>query len=781
MLIRPELVEVFCPGTLRDLRSWALWRLEQRAGQAKPGKIPYTAQRGQPQRVKLLKLPDGSADWIGGPWANYDAASAVLQERPGIYGGLDLALLPGSGIVALDLDHCVDPDGTVSGVAAEILERIQGKTFVELSQSGSGLHAFFRGSLPGGSFNNQAAGVEMYAEKHYVAMTFRALPGCAVEPAADQQELINELAARYRPQPAAGPADDDADAAAGQPGHCDLPADEVIQRIRRSRQGPKFERLMAGNVDGYSSGSEADLALAGILAFWCERDPDLIEEIFSRSVLAARGKWDREDYRELTIRNAIRGCRQTRGEFLQARREEILKSFPSGCWNDPDGLAGIFRQRREEFHLFRETKNGVTLAGVNHREICDALAELPLLVIDGEPWLYSGGAYQRDVRGIQLRSLIRACLYDKYCTSRNIAQIYEQLISLPQLQAKFEEMNAFPRGYIVFKNGVLDAETGEILEHRQSFRAINAIPHEFKPGEARDGGPVDAFVGGLWPDPDDQRFLWELVGASMLARLWPEFFIILRGEGGLGKSVFLNLLQDALGPDNCASLSLGQLQQRFLALGLRGRLADICGDLKSEALRTVDVLKRLTGADPISTEIKGGPVVEFRSYAVPWFSANRVPLQDDDRTNAYWRRLKVLPVRQRAPEIPNIKDALRGDLQTFLARAVAGAQRVLANDGVPVDSENCKTAVRELRRVNDPVAAFLEDCCEIESDARVKADELYQAFESFRTQGTENRDFYGWLSQGKFYEDLREKGFADVKINGARFFKGIVLRTQGVI
>ena len=36
-----------------------------------------------------------------------------------------------------------------------------------------------------------------------------------------------------------------------------------------ARNGPKFTALWEGDISEYESASEADLALNGILAFWC--------------------------------------------------------------------------------------------------------------------------------------------------------------------------------------------------------------------------------------------------------------------------------------------------------------------------------------------------------------------------------------------------------------------------------------------------------------------------------------------------------------------------------
>lgn len=67
---------------------------------------------------------------------------------------------------------------------------------------------------------------------------------------------------------------------------------DVINEIYKSKQAKLFDDLMKGNYEPYyTSHSEADMALANILAFWCARDYTQMDSIFRQSNLY-RDKWD---------------------------------------------------------------------------------------------------------------------------------------------------------------------------------------------------------------------------------------------------------------------------------------------------------------------------------------------------------------------------------------------------------------------------------------------------------------------------------------------------------
>jgi hypothetical protein len=87
--------------------------------------------------------------------------------------------------------------------------------------------------------------------------------------------------------------------------------DDLIARARSAQDGGKFARLWDGHWEGnYDSQSEADSALCMKLAFWTNRDAGRIDALFRRSGLM-REKWNRKDYREVTIARAIEQTTET--------------------------------------------------------------------------------------------------------------------------------------------------------------------------------------------------------------------------------------------------------------------------------------------------------------------------------------------------------------------------------------------------------------------------------------------------------------------------------------
>jgi putative DNA primase/helicase len=99
-----------------------------------------------------------------------------------------------------------------------------------------------------------------------------------------------------------------------------LPGDaDLLEKIRRSKTGPEFERLWSGDSGQDASG--ADFRLCSILAFWTGKDARRIDVLFRQSGLfrneGRAGKWDKKHhadgstYGERTVDKAIEATTET--------------------------------------------------------------------------------------------------------------------------------------------------------------------------------------------------------------------------------------------------------------------------------------------------------------------------------------------------------------------------------------------------------------------------------------------------------------------------------------
>ena len=212
------------------------------------------------------------------------------------------------GFGGIDSDHrdAHDP------VSADIREHFQ--TYEEYSPSGTGQHWIFRcdtsaipsenGKLDSCYYSkNPNNGLEIY----FGGMTNRFLTftGSTITdaPIMDCTEAALWFLDKYMLRPAVPDTPDVQPCAY-------LTIEQTVERVMAAKNGERFRRVWEGDTSDYASASEADMYLAGRLAFWLGCDYDLMEEAFSMSKLGKREKWNREDYRKRTLIKAINGCRE---------------------------------------------------------------------------------------------------------------------------------------------------------------------------------------------------------------------------------------------------------------------------------------------------------------------------------------------------------------------------------------------------------------------------------------------------------------------------------------
>lgn len=297
------------PVELREKGLFCCWRYEDRG--SKPTKCPYNPRTG------------------GGAQSTNPATFAPLAtalSAPGQYDGVGVGVFNDLG--AIDIDGCIGAGGEISDMALDIMTTME--TYTEYSPSGTGLRILFKAA--GFQYdksryyiNNQKAGLEVYiagCTNKYVTVTGNALtPGLDL---AERGERLKAVLEKYmvrtaRPTPAPVPG-----------GPVSLEDTELIERAKQGKNGAAFAALWSGDIVGYNSRSEADMALCNALSWWTNRDPDRVDRLFRQSGLY-REKWDRPQagstYGRLTIENAVSTCA---GGYDPHRRQEATRAFSPG-------------------------------------------------------------------------------------------------------------------------------------------------------------------------------------------------------------------------------------------------------------------------------------------------------------------------------------------------------------------------------------------------------------------------------------------------------------------
>lgn len=393
-----------------------------------------------------------------------------------------------------------------------------------------------------------------------------------------------------------------------------------------------------------------------------------------------------------------------------------------------------------------------------------------LFIFGGIPYIYESGVYRADLTGAKLKSRIQGLIYKKFLTASKVEQVYKLFFQDPALQKSAEDLNNFPARWINFRNAFYDPASGLLIPHSPEYISLNQIPHEYDPRRKPEYDPfIDEWLQFIAPDPEDRKMLLQYIGYCMTTDARQQKFMIVCGSGGTGKSTLLSLIGDLIGAENMSSVSLKQLEHRFAAADLMGKLLNCCADIEIGALEDTSGIKKLIGEDQIRTERKGKDAFIFRSYAKLIFSTNELPTILTEKTNGFYRRLLILDM-DRKPEKtdPYFSERLAKG-KSFLLWCAVNALREMYAAGTITQSAGSAERVRRVWRESDTVRAWIDEEMETEEAARLDRVTAYGWYAHYCQENDREP-----LKRSGFYKSLRAKGFTpDFKSGGVRYVLGL--------
>ncbi len=681
---------------LKQMRIWLCWN----AVLSKDGRITK-------KPIAATGESTGTDEAHRGTWVTYDEAVAAAQARS--YTGIGF-VIP-EGYAFLDIDHRALDDPLVR----DLLSLLPG--YAEYSVSGNGIHVYMQcdlSRLPVGRnkkgvrsldsmyyMKNPHNQVELYVgglTNRYAVFTGKAINDLEITDCTDglmtvldsymlkdrKKTISTASKASERKAPAENNATDPEEEA--------FQGYEVVQALRRQRNAEKFSRLYdRGDLKGYSSQSEADLALCTLIAFQTGDRPELIDRIFQDSALY-RDKWDRDDYRDRTIRMAIESAEKAREElppFLQlSGRSKVPVLVPS--------ILATYIRENTNYILVRDDGRNITM-----------------------PYVYRDGVYrfcQQDMFLGIIKEPVEH-ISPEYVSMPKIREAYQQLMTDLRFVGQ-EELNR-DEDIINFRNGLLrvTADSLKLEEHSPRIYSTIQIPCDWTGRQA--ATPVfDRYLKTLTNgDEKTARLLMEFIGVCISNvkgwRMKKALFLI--GAGDTGKSQLKALTERLLGKGNYVGIDLKDIEARFgTGVIYNTRLAG-SSDMSYLTVEELKTFKKITGGDSIFAEFKGQQGFSYTYGGLLWFCMNRLPRFGGDNGKWVYDRImivecqNVIPLDQQDKQLP---DKLYAEREGILFKAVEALQTVIRN-GYRFSESPAVTRAREtyIRENSSPVEFFHECMC----------------------------------------------------------------------
>lgn len=730
-------------ATLKENKQWVCWTYEERDGdKTKPPIAPVDG-------TKYASTADPDT------WATYEGAVAYHERDDTDTEGVGYALKEEGVVVGADLDGCRHPDtGELEPWAEDIIDRLD--TYTEVSPSDTGVRAFLLGLLPDGRnkrpqertidlpdwvIENKKAEVELYDSGRYMTFTGEHIEGAPTD-VKQRADTLQEIHAEYVADGDENTSLDEFDPE--DTPDLDLDDEEILEKARNSENGEKFSRLYDG-YDGYHSDdtSRADLAFCGMLAFWTGGDRDQMDRIFRNSG-RMRAKWDEDrgsqTYGELTIEKAL----ENRTEFYDPgntpNSEPSMRaetdggaSAAAGGGSVQDPAAPAWDAVRNEYNIARQQKQPKSHPRykaserlLSDHDFVNVRESDELYIYDPDDGIYRDRG-QREVRETARKGLGR------WFQRSEVSELCEHIRAVKT--RPYDDLGG-PEWHIPVRNGVIKMDSGrrELVDHSPEFRFLHRAGTEFDP-EAE--CPMwEEFLEDSVRSASERDKLQEYVGYALYHWGLPHHKgLFLVGPKASGKSTFLDMVRELIGPAGVSNVTPQQMTERFGGAELFGNWANIRSDIPSEMINNTGEFKEIAAGDPIKAEKKHQDPFMFQPTAKHFYSANTLPDTEDD-DDAFYRRILLVAFPSSVPEPEQdrkLTEKLKGELPGVLNWALDGLQRLVDQGGFTNDRTTGATA-DTWQKWGNTVDRFASVCVETGADTPIPKKDVYHRYIRFCEQ-----------------------------------------------
>lgn len=717
--------------SLKKLNQWIVWRYEERPGEPKLAKVPYNPcvnhkRKKNWQPVKNDKgfiTPEysgGSMSNKSSTWGPYEAALKAMES--GIFDGLGVMFA--NNLCGIDIDSCVK-DGELTELAQDIMDTMD--SYTEFSPSGTGIHILFYGQVnPGKEFykKNPKNGVEIYSKTRYFTFTGRALNGKNVE---ERTAQVQQIQLKYMLREDKSKTSGAKNKSSG--GLINLSDSEIIKIATMAKNGRAFQKLWSGDFSDYNSQSEADFALCNILSFYTGADESRIDCLFRQSGLY-RDKWEREDYRNNTIRAAIESTREVYNP--NHNRSTAYEDFFEET-EEVDKDQKFFLVPKNKSNPALGLKVNVSLLAMYMKRKHD------IKFYKGQFRIFKNNYYSFIEN---MKTMISNEIPEIYRIPSNIRDAEDLLAMDHELTLHDDELA--PERYISFRNGILNVELMQFREYDNPITKklifINQIGFDYNPKAAPCKYTDNFFEDVTDGKQEDINFLYQVLGVLISGYRDFKNILYFTGKKDTGKSVFLHiaelLLTNPDGTRDFSNIGLRTLTDETSKEFTRiiGKRANICGESPSIRISNDTLLKQLSGGDTVAAQVKFKESVEFINRAMLIFSGNTIPSVFVSDKSSISERMLIYEFKKAIPKSNQIKNLEKKiSIPYVIKRAVEQLKVFVENNQEFIVPEEIYFNREKMLIDSDTIYKFYRECVTVTEDPRdrVSNSDLYDAYIDF--------------------------------------------------
>lgn len=304
-----------------------------------------------------------------------------------------------------------------------------------------------------------------------------------------------------------------------------------------------------------------------------------------------------------------------------------------------------------------------------------------------------------------------------------------------------------------FKNGMVNIITKQVLPHDPKYLSLQQRQLTFAPSKdySLNDCPMFANYLRMLTDENEDRMalLLEYAGAVLSNVDGSKYKSILHlvGAGDSGKSQYPKLLSRLIGEEYATATKFVKLDNRFQEQILVGKRLVYDPDVDLNTIGGNALIMNVTGNDNILIERKGRDPFEYHYRGFLLECSNEMPKTRGNHSQAYYNRLLICTCPNPVPIEKQDKSLVDNILKNESAAIVGTCleyykQTIDRNYRFTIPSDN-SSIIAELKRDNDPITEFLDDCCKLydqkEDGTPYRRDDFYKTFVDWFDQTSPRR------------------------------------------
>jgi len=365
---------------------------------------------------------------------------------------------------------------------------------------------------------------------------------------------------------------------------------------------------------------------------------------------------------------------------------------------------------------------------------------------EGSTYIFDSISHRAVDRGEMKKLILDSCRNDVAISGSGqfVKKVYDLLTMEPRIKHDPKDLL---RNIVAFNDAVLDLDTRQVHPHSPDLFVTTHLNASFSLGCNRWCPVFEQYLhettGG---DTVLQQRIWEAIGYTLVPDQKGKCFIFFQGASHTGKTVLGNFIKNCFVGDVISPLSIDELSGNFTISDLVGK--KLCMDLDLPAdpfgKKAVSRLKKLTGGDYISSDVKFSDRVKFTCLAKFVFGSNHAILLPN-KDEAFNNRLVVIPFRFTVPKSRqdfDLDKKLALERDSIVVRALDAYQNLRRNSYqfsgsyLPNEVLDDETVSRV-----DMVASFLNNFCLVDEAVCTPTAELYNRFTQEYGHVYETKDF----------------------------------------